>query len=927
MANQNPEQIARDQIDTMLEAAGWSVQDQDKADLGASRGVAIREWPTEGGLKLDYLLVVDGTPCGLIEAKRPEKGQDITTVEEQSEEYATSSLNVFGNDYEIRFVYESTGVITRFRDRNDPNPRSRIVFSFFRPETLAEWMGKMFTLRADLRLHIPPLEKDNLRACQYDAISNLEESFALARPRALVHMATGAGKTFTAITSVYRLLKYANAKRVLILVDTRQLGEQMEGEFLTYQPVGEQHKFPELYHVQRLSSSSINSDAKVCISTIQRMYSILRGEALDESKEEDSEAAHTGDARSVEYNAAIPPEFFDFIIVDECHRSIYNLWRQVIEYFDAFLTGLTATPDARALAFFNGNRVSEYTHEQAIIDGVNVGGEVYTIETKVTKDGGTVSCEQQVLARDKMTREERWQQLDEDLEYEGKDLDRSVVNKNQIRTIITEFKRVLFTKLFPDRKPDANGWNPVPKTLIFAKDDSHANDIVDIVREVFDAGNDFCKKVTYTADEDPKSVLSQFRNGPHLRIAVTVDMIATGTDVRPLECLIFMRDVRSANYFEQMKGRGTRTITLEELQKVTPNAKVKKTHYVLVDAVGVCASKKRVSGIFEKNPSVPLDDLLKKAVFAHIDADEATTLAGRLLRLNQVLTPQEERKVAEMSGGKSLKDIASGLYYAFEQDVVNERTAEVKAKEPALADDAAQKKAQRQLVAEACRPFNGELRTFIVGARKAHDQILDQSLDRVSKSEWAAETAEKSRNRIKDFNAYLESVKDEVEVLSIYYAQPYRRKEVTLKMIREFLEKLDAEKPTLAPEYVWESYRNIGEMTDPFDGTREAALLALIRRTVGIDQTVTPISKTVEANYKAWAFAWNNSHPNAKIAGESAEFMQCVRDFFKTGFHMEKDDFDLGRVADLGGYFKFRKIFGADLAATVLDELNAKLAA
>lgn len=926
MPNQNPEQIARDLIDKMLENAGWLVQNKSTMNISAGRGVAVREWPTDTG-PMDYLLIVDGEPCGLIEAKKFVKGCDLVTVEKQSDDYADADLADYHKNFKIRFIYESTGKVTHFRDRCDPKPRSRNVFSFFRPETLAAWIAKEKTLRKRLLTDMPTLEKGDLRDCQFKALTNLQTSFANASPRALIQMATGAGKTFTAITAIYRLLKYGNAKRILILVDTRQLGEQMESEFLAYQPVGEQHKFPELYHVQRLNSSSINKSARVCISTIQRMYSILKGEELDEEKEDDSESTHVGNARLVEYNDEIPPEFFDFVFIDECHRSIYNLWRQVLEYYDAFLTGLTATPDARTFAFFNENVVSQYTHEQAIIDGVNVGGEIYTIETKITKDGAVVSCQQPVLSRDKLTREEHWKEIDEDLPYTGKELDKSVVNKNQIRAVITEFKKVLFTRLFPDRKPLPSGWNPVPKTLIFAKDDSHANDIVEIVRDVFNEGNDFCKKVTYTAEEDPKSVLSQFRNDPNPRIAVTVDMIATGTDVRPLECLIFMRDVRSANYFEQMKGRGTRTITLEELQKVTPNAKVAKTHYVLVDAAGVCASKKTVSGNFEKTPGVSLDKLLQKAVTAQINAEEASSLAGRLLVLNQVVTPQEQAKVEELSGGTSLKDMASALYYAFDPDVINDRVKVVKEADPSLTDKEAEKLAKKQLKNEACKPFNGPLRVYVVNVRKAHDQILDDNLDTVTKSEWATETKEKSKQRIKDFNAYLESAKDKVEVLKIYYAQPYRRKEVTFKMISDFLAQLKMENPALVPESVWGAYVNIGETTDPFDGSREAALLALIRRAVGIDKTLTTIGKTVDANYKDWVFAWNNTHKDAKIADEAAAFMQHVRDHFKTSFHMEKDDFDLEPFSNFGGYYKFKCIFGKENAAAVLDELNERLAA
>ena len=338
-------------------------------------------------------------------------------------------------------------------------------------------------------------------------------------------------------------------------MDTRGLGEQAEREFMAYHPNDDHRSFAELYGVSRLRRSYIPKDAQVCISTIQRMYSILRGEELDESAEETSFSEFvTADKqrpKEVVYNEKYPPEFFDVIIVDECHRSIYNVWQQVLEYFDAFIIGLTATPDKRTFAFFDENIVSEYPREQAIIDGVNVGEDIFMIETEITKNGGKI-LKQQVEYRNRLTREKRWEQLDEDVEYKPTELDKDIVNPSQIRTVIRAFKDSLFTQLFPRRKE-------VPKTLVFAKTDSHADDIIKIVREEFGEGNEFCRKITYSA-ENPEEALSALRNDFYPRIAVTVDMIATGTDVKPLECLIFMRDVRSKNYFEQMKGRGTRTL-------------------------------------------------------------------------------------------------------------------------------------------------------------------------------------------------------------------------------------------------------------------------------------------------------------------------------------------------------------------------------
>ncbi len=391
--NQNPEQIARDQIDEMLRQSGWEVQSKNTVDLSANKGVAVREYQTDIG-PADYVLFVDRKPVGIIEAKREEEGHRLTVVEEQSSNYASAKLKYLNND-PLSFVYESTGTITRFTDYRDPKPRGRNVFSFHKPDSIAQWLKKAESLRERL-LSIPDIGCSGLRPAQIVAIENLEDSFKRNRPKALIQMATGAGKTFTAATFIYRLLKHANAKRILFLVDTKNLGEQAEQEFMTFQPNDDNRKFTELYNVQRLSSSYIASDSQVCISTIQRLYSILKGEELEDSAEEENpnesswmqKQVSKRQAVPVEYTPKVPIEQFDFIVIDECHRSIYNLWKQVLDYFDAFLIGLTATPDKRTFGFFNENVVSEYTYEESVVDGVNVPYDVYTIETDISQKGG-----------------------------------------------------------------------------------------------------------------------------------------------------------------------------------------------------------------------------------------------------------------------------------------------------------------------------------------------------------------------------------------------------------------------------------------------------------------------------------------------------------------------------------------------------------
>ena len=601
-----PEEGARENIDRQLGVCGWVVQDRKRVDLSASFGVAVREFPLIGGDEADYLLYAEGKAIGVVEAK-PE-GHTLSGVEIQTDKYGKglpASLPAYRRP--LPFIYQSTGVETRFTNLHDPDARSREAFAFHRPETLLGWVHADTQLRGRLR-SLPPLIEGQLWGVQSRAIRKLESSLARNDPRALIQMATGSGKTFTAVNTSYRLIKFANARRILFLVDRSNLGRQTLKEFQQFVTPDDGRKFTELYNVQHLSGSRIDDVSRICITTIQRLYSMLKGQELDPSLEEQS-AFQTGaplfkQPPPVEYNPAIPIETFDFIVTDECHRSIYDLWRQVLDYFDAFIIGLTATPSKQTIGFFNRNLVMEYTHEQAVADGVNVGFDVYRIRTRITDQGSTVDAKNWVDKRDRLTRAKWYEELDNDLLYASDELDRSVVAKDQIRTVVRTFRDKLFTEIFPGR-------SDVPKTVIFAKDDSHAEDIVEIVREEFTRGNDFCQKITYrTTGKDPEDLIAEFRNNYNPRIVVTVDMIATGTDIKPLEIVFFMRSVKSRTFFEQMKGRGVRVIGSADFQAVTSDAKA-KDHFVIVDAVGVCEACKTDTRPLERTPHIPLEKLLE----------------------------------------------------------------------------------------------------------------------------------------------------------------------------------------------------------------------------------------------------------------------------------------------------------------------------
>lgn len=928
MLNQNPEQIARDNIDKQLVACGWIIQDKKKFNLAAGLGIAIREYQTDIG-PADYVLFVDKKPIGIIEAKREEEGVRLTTVEEQSSQYANAKLRLLNND-PLPFVYESTGEVTRFTDYRDPKPRSRNVFTFHRPETFVHWLSQEKTLRG--RLHdLPALPSAGLRDCQVTAITNLEKSFKDQRPKALIQMATGSGKTFTAITFIYRLLKFAKAKRILFLVDTKNLGEQAESEFRAFTANDDNRLFTELYGVTRLSSSFIPNDSQVYISTIQRMYSILKETELDESAEEENPNEMAFQAKEpipVGYNEKVPIEFFDFVVIDECHRSIYNLWKQVLDYFDVFQIGLTATPDNRTFGYFNQNLVCDYGYEKAVVDGVLVPYNVFTIETEITKNGSVITLGEKVDKRERLTRKKFWEALDEDEVYSGKQLDKDIVNPSTIRTIIRAIKENL-PAMFPDRL-DSSGNFEVPKLLIFAKTDSHAEDIIDIVREEFGEENKFCKKITYRSEEDPKSVLQQFRNDYYPRIAVTVDMIATGTDIRPLEVLLFMRDVKSRSYYEQMKGRGTRTCSVEELKaKGTPTAKYSKDHFVIIDAIGVEQSQKTDSRPLEKAPGVSLKDVLQSVAMGNTSEDMLTTLANRLIRLDQQLKDKDKTAFSEKANGLTIKEIVKKLLQAHNPDTNEQIEVAVRGNmrgcapieiEKAIASE------QQQLIDDAVAVFNSpDLRDFIVDIRKKYDQIIDiVNIDTITNIGWVKDQEESSAALIGDFKAWIVNHKDEITALQIFYAQDYRHRTFTYKMIKDLCEKLKTEKPVLAPLAVWKAYEQL-EKTNGSAKNELIALVSLIRKVAGIDTTLTAYDKTVDKNFQEWIFKKNAGQHNAFTEAQM-QWLRMMKDYVANSFSIDKDDFDLSPFNAEGGLSKMWQLFGEE-TDSIINELNEVLAA
>jgi len=914
-----PEDEARVKIDGLLKAAGWEIQDYKELSLGAGLGVVVRNFPLKTGLA-DYMLFVDRKAVGAFEAKP--KGMTLSGVSEQTEKYLWGlPENVPSVGKPLRFAYESTGDETFFRDLCEPDSRSRRVFAFHRPETLQEWLRQENTLRGRLR-QLPPLITEGLRTCQVEGIQNLELSFRKGSPRALIQMASGSGKTFAAVTFVYRLIKFAGARRVLFLVDRNTLGKQALQEFQQYRTPDDRRKFTELYNVQRLTSNQIDPVSRVCITTIQRLYSMLKGEAEYPAESEETSIFEVLpkdlEPVKVEYNSNIPIEMFDFIITDECHRSIYHLWRQVLEYFDAFIIGLTATPSKQTLGFFNQNLVMEYGHDRAVVDGVNVVYDVYRIATRISQAGSKVEAGFYVDKRNRLTRKTRWELLDEDFEYPAEALDRAVVAPDQIRTIVRTFRDKLFTEIFPGR-------TEVPKTLVFAKDDSHAEDIVQIMREEFGKGNEFCKKITYkTTGDTTDNLIASFRNSYFPRIAVTVDMISTGTDIKPLECLLFMRDIRSSVYFEQMKGRGTRTIESTDLKAVTPDVE-HKTHFVIVDAVGVCESDKTDSRPLERKRSVPFDKLVGYLALGVRDEDTLTSLAGRLARLDAGLDEKERKEIVEAAGGRSLGRIINGLFDAFDPDRQLEKAKELFKTDSPSAEQV--KEASEELAKSACAIFDdAKFRNTVIDVKRRSEQIIDTvSKDVVVFAGHDAQAAEKARIAVDSFKDFIDKNRDELTALQIIYGKPFGQRRLTYEAIKQLAEAIRKPPYNLTPELLWMAYEQLEKSKVKGAGPQKLLtnIVSLVRFSIGAVDVLEPFGEVVNRRFGEWLAEQEKG--GKKFTHEQKEWLNMIKEHIATSLSIGMDDFENVPFNQKGGAIKAYQLFGQELNK-ILEELNTVLA-
>ena len=826
MPNTLPEQRAREKIDKQLNNAGWEIVSRN--DYIPNDAMAVKEALMQGNTESDYLLFVENKAIAVVEAKRKENDLD-EVVADQAENYALSPQSWYGlweNGF-IPLVYLANGEKIYFRNLLEPDSEYAEIKTMHSPKKMLQLINKHSNYGA-----LPRIDKEGLRDCQYDAEVSLESSIKNGNKKSLAVLATGSGKTYLACLASYRLLNYTSINRVLFLVDRNNLGKQAETEFSLFDRTESRNSLSSIYEIKRLKKED-DIKANIVISTIQKLYAVLTGaqipsdisedeedETNEENKDKDKTIIELGD------DLKLPKDYFQFIVVDECHRSIYGKWKAVLDYFDdAIILGLTATPTPEAHAFFNKNIVENYTYDDSVVDGVNVPSRIYRIKTNVSVHGGTIDQGSTVIETSRKNNQQSETTTEEQVDYDANELDKTIVNPSQIKTVLKTYRDSIYEDLYPDREEN---WEYIPKTLIFAKTDSHADQIVDACKDVFKEKfpnnkipENYVQKITYSAG-DSNSLIRDFRNKKDFRIAVTVTLVATGTDIRPLECVLFMKDVNSDVLYTQMKGRGCRTISDDKLKEITPNAETKECYYI-IDAVGVTEHEHIIPTISNEchTKKLSLEVLIEHLSHNEVSNENLILLRDYCSRINSRLEHNQLfRKHLDSfihDYGFAPKTLANNINYALTRNTLPEYDSP--------SDD---NTIRKNLISCLINDINA--RNKLLEMHKGYYVFTTKDDDIEIYSGFSKESA---RDFINNFEKCLEDNKDQVEALRIIYNS--EDKVITFSMLNELYGMLLRKNKEYKPSIIWNYYKvldnsgNIDELNKKYNVNALTNLIQIAR--------------------------------------------------------------------------------------------------
>ena len=853
-----PEEKARVKIDQMFEEAGWQVVDRDFYSPTIS-AAAIREGLLKGNHEADYFLFINGKAVGVLEAKRAEVDVKADKVTAQTKNYT----RIVPNCYQVwqkplPIGYQSNGEETYFFDFRIPDSEMEPVNRIHTPKELSKMLGI-----EDIYAGLPTLKKKGLRDCQFEAITELEKSFRAGQNKALMVLATGSGKTYTACLASYRFLAYTPMRRILFLVDRNNLGKQAEGEFGMFRLTENGDPFNTIYTVNRLKSAKIPSDSNVVISTIQRLFSLLKGEDITDVDDEDDDTDIDTPVELPE-NPALPKDFFDVIIIDECHRSIYGNWKKVLDYFtSAKMIGLTATPVPETMAFFNNNRIVNYTLEKSIVDGVNVDCRVYRIKTQATENGGAIKQGDKLRVETRYTGKVETISQKETKQYTKEELNRSVINPAQIKLVLETYRDSVYTEMFTDPQREPN-MDYLPKTLIFALNEAHATNIMNIAKEVFghSAPDDpYVQKITYSAG-DSNELIRRFRNDKEFRIAVTCTLVATGTDVKPLEVVMFMRDVQSKPLYVQMKGRGVRTIGDDQLRNVTPNAFSKDCFY-LVDAVGVTEHEMHIPSAGtddEPKETITFKRLLELITHGNVTDQYLRMLASRLARIYSKCTEEQRNKFIELAY-MDMKELSSSIFDKLDQALL-----------PPYVDINEPNRERKGLVASIVN--HPEARQYLLILNAGFVQILMPGEDTLISKGFSIEEAKETTDA---FEQYCNDHRDDIEALRIIWNN--EGDPLSYAVLKDLENRLKMANSRFSSSRLWNSYslispKDVRKHTTKEEQVAMTNIIQLVRYAFRQIEKLDSVYATAQQYFNLWCGQRNNEKTPKQI-----EVMRQVVDY------------------------------------------------
>jgi type I restriction enzyme R subunit len=846
-------QTRKEIIDKKLRQCGWEVIPYVRNITIPFNPVAVTEYPTKSG-PADYILYVKQKPIAIVEAKRPSTDPYpwLSEAQRYARDFTSSPFN-FG-EYKVPFIYSTNGHKIWFQDLRNVEGRSRKVFQFHTPDALLEMLSYDDSSAREFLLTV---ENDNvfLRYYQKDAIDAIEKALLENKRKMLVAMATGTGKTITAASLIYRLLKSRMSKRILFLVDRRELGNQAEDKFGGFEPeIG--LKLDKIYKVDNVKESEIPKSADVYICTIQRMYSILKGrEAIEVGIESDDPWEWDREDTPVEYNPNIPIDTFDCIISDECHRSIYNKWKIVLDYFDSVQIGLTATPAAHTYAYFDQNLVYTYPFEKAVKEGYLVDFDVRNIKTDITMSGVTIPPGQQLVVKDKETGFIATTYPDDELRFDTSQIERKITVIDRNVRIVEEVSKYL--------KEDQ-------KTLVFAINDKHADQLVKLLREKHShLGDRFVQKITYRVDR-PLSEIRKFRNRKYPMVVVSVDMLSTGVDIPAIENIVFVRPVKSYVLFWQMMGRGTRNC--EEIGK---------THFTIFDCVGVMEAFKNKDEKFEelygRSAARDIKEIVKQLRLKWRVNKNIKALAKKLNRISKEIDPEFKSKFAEFIPEGDLGIFAQSLEDRFDEDY--KATISLFENENFL-----------KLLEE----YPKKPRYFVI------DEI---SRDEVIASEYLFHTLDgrdlKPEDYIKAFESFVKENKDKVDALSILLDKP---RELKISHLKELWKILASQPELFTEDRLRRAYRK--DLAD---------IISFIKHAASGVPLISPqerVERTFQTIYSEHDFT-----------SEQKEWLELIRAHLMRCATIDQEDFSEIPFSRRGGWKVANEIFDFKLS-DVIAEIN-----